>query len=72
MKRRAGEEGEILTIHDCSDVSIISFAIAMAGSLADMKGVTPGTVGEHDRKRLSMRDVARRRRSNWKSWTASG
>ena len=43
-----------MKIHDCSDVSIISFAIAMAGSLADIKGVTPGMVGGNDRKRLSM------------------
>ena len=43
-----------MTIHDCSDICILSFAIAMANSLAEMKGVTPGTVGNNDRKRLSM------------------
>ena len=49
--RRGGGD---LTIHDCSDICILSFAIAMANSLAEMKGVTPGTVGNNDRKRLSM------------------
>ena len=43
-----------MKIHDCSDVCILSFAIAMAGTLADIKGVTPGMVGNNDRKRLSM------------------
>ena len=70
MKRRACEEGEILKIHDCSDVSIISFAIAMAGSLADIKGVTPGMVGAMIGNACPWR--CRRRSSNWKSWTASG
>ncbi len=54
MKKRAGEEGEILKRHNCSAVCILSFTIAMANSLGEMKGVTPGTVGNNDRKRLSM------------------
>ena len=41
-----------MKIHDCSAVCILSLAIAMENSLAEIKGARDS--GSNDRKRLSM------------------